>query len=108
MSDTKLPFRVLLSTAPRGKAQALARGLVESRLAACVNILPGAMSHYRWKGRLRRERESLLVIKTRASRIAALERWLKAHHPYDLPELLALPVAAGSVAYLGWLDQETR
>lgn len=101
-------YRIVLVTAPRGRlAQSLAKGLVEARLAACVNIIPSVVSHYRWKGRLHRDAESLLVIKTRASRLKDLERWVKAHHPYSLPELLALPLAGGSREYLRWLGEQT-
>lgn len=103
-----MSFRVVLVTAPPRKAQALAKGLVAARLAACVNVLPGLVSHYRWEGKARRDRESLLVIKTRAPKMRALERWVKAHHPYAVPEVLALPVAGGSKGYLSWLAGETR
>lgn len=98
----------MLVSAPRGRrADALARGMVEARLAACVSVVPAAVSHYRWKGRLRRDAEALLVIKTRAARLAALKRWIARRHPYEVPELLALPAAGGSAAYLAWLLQET-
>jgi periplasmic divalent cation tolerance protein len=101
--------RVVLVTAPRGrKAEALARGLVQARLAACVNIVPGLVSHYRWKGALRRDAECLLVIKTTAPRLKAAERWVRENHPYEVCEFLALPVAAGSKPYLDWLGAQVR
>lgn len=101
------PFRIVLITAPRGrKADALARGLVAARLAACVNVMPSVVSHYRWKGRLRKDAESLLIVKTKASRISALRRWIEENHPYEVPEVLALTVDAGSAAYLKWLGGE--
>ena len=97
-------FRVVLVSAPRGRrAEALARGLVEARLAACVNVIPGVVSHYRWEGKLRRGAECLLVIKTTSSLLKALERWVKAHHPNSVPEVIALGIAAGSRDYLRWL-----
>lgn len=100
-------FRVVLVTVPRGRrAQTLARGLVRTRLAACVNVIPGLVSHYRWKGRLHRDAECLLLIKTRASKLVALKRWVRGHHPYAVPELLALPVASGSSPYLAWLGEQ--
>lgn len=101
--------RVVLVTVPRGgKAESMAESLVESRLAACVNVLPGVVSIYRWKGRVHRDGESLLVIKTTVSRFKALERWIKAHHPYETPEVISLPVAAGSKGYLSWLSSSVR
>lgn len=97
-------WRVVLITAPRGKkAEALAKGLVEARLAGCVNVMPSIVSHYRWEGRLRRDAESLLLVKTSSAKLSALERWISAHHPYSVPEMIALPVVAGSKPYLGWL-----
>ncbi|MDD5303431.1 MAG: divalent-cation tolerance protein CutA [Elusimicrobia bacterium] len=97
-------FRVVLITAPRGKkAELLARGLVTERLAACVNVVPGVVSHYRWQGRLCRDAESLLLVKTSAAKLPALKRWIASHHPYTVPEALALKVEDGSKLYLQWL-----
>lgn len=95
-------------TAPRGKrAELLARGLVTERLAACVNMTP-VVSHYRWEGRLVRDGECLLVVKTSRSRLPALKRWVAAHHPYAVPEALALKVDDGAKPYLRWLAGELR
>ena len=97
-------FRVVLITSLRGrKAESLAKGLVEGRLAACVNVVPGVVSHYRWKGRLLRDKEALLVAKTTAAKLPSLKRWIAAHHPYAVPEVLALKVDDGSKPYLKWL-----
>ena len=102
-------FRVVLVTAPRGrKASLLARGIVSARLAACVNVIPGLVSHYRWEGKLQHDAECLLLIKTRAAKIPALKRWIAAKHPYSVPELLALPVADGAKSYLSWLAKASR
>lgn len=101
-------FRLVLVTAPPMKADALAQGLVEARLAACVNVVPGLLSHYRWEGKLHRDKESLLLIKTRASLLKKVEAWVKKNHPYTVPEVLALPVAGGSKDYLAWLTENTR
>lgn len=101
-------YRVVLVTAPPKKADVLAKGLVSARLAACVNVVPGLVSHYRWEGKVQRDRESLLVIKTRASLLKKVEGWVKKNHPYAVPEVLALPVAGGSRDYLGWLAASTR
>ncbi len=96
-------------TAPRGKkAETLARGLVAERLAGCVNILPSVVSHYRWEGRLRRDAESLLIVKTSASKLPALKRWIASHHPYAVPEMLALKVDDGAKPYLKWLAGELK
>ncbi len=97
-------FRVVLITSPRGrKADTLAKGLVAARLAACVNVVPGVVSHYRWKGRMLRDAECLLIAKTSAAKLPALKRWIASHHPYTVPEVLALKIADGSKPYLQWL-----
>ncbi len=99
---------VVLCTAPEAAvAERLARGVVEARLAACVNILPQIRSIYRWEGKVQDEAELLLVIKTRAEHFSELEAWLKQHHPYEVPEVLALPAIAVSSPYLAWLENET-
>jgi periplasmic divalent cation tolerance protein len=86
-------------------AERIARALVERRLAACVNVLPGVVSLYRWKGEVCRGEELLLVIKTRGERLPELHEALLALHPYELPELVALPIEAGHPPYLAWLDE---
>lgn len=97
---------VALSTVGSAEeADQLARALVERRLAACVNVVPGVVSHYRWQGELQRDEERLLVIKTRAERIEALRDALRELHPYELPELVAFEISAGSPEYLKWLDE---
>jgi periplasmic divalent cation tolerance protein len=98
---------VALSTAPASVARALARALVRERLCACVNVVPGVGSVYRWKGRIQEERESLLVMKLAAASLPALRRRLSALHPYELPELVALPVAGGLPVYLAWVERES-
>jgi periplasmic divalent cation tolerance protein len=86
-------------------AERIARALVERRLAACVNVLPGVVSVYRWKGELCRDQELLLIMKTRTERLPALREALVALHPYELPELVALPIESGHPPYLAWLDE---
>jgi periplasmic divalent cation tolerance protein len=99
---------VVLATAPNiGAASGLARTLIDERLAACVGILPGITSVFRWEGQTKTATENQLVIKTTAGRVDALISRLKALHPYDVPEILALPVAAGLPAYLQWVVAET-
>ncbi|UPT72667.1 MAG: divalent-cation tolerance protein CutA [Elusimicrobiota bacterium] len=101
-------FRVVLITAPRAKADKLAKGLVSARLAACVNVVPGVVSHYRWKGKLHKDAEALLIAKTMVSELPALKRWVEENHPYDVPEVLILPVEDGAASYLGWLAESLR
>lgn len=101
MSDDVL---VYLSTCPDADtARALAEALVSESLAACVNQVPGALSTYAWQGRLHSDPEVLLVIKTTASRFERLRVRLVALHPYDVPELVALPVVDGHAPYLDWV-----
>ena len=100
---------VVLVTAPSAEVAAgLARTLVQERLAACGNVLPEVRSIYRWDGQLREDAEALLVLKTTRDRLEALRDRVLALHPYQVPEVLALPVEAGSAAYLSWLASETR
>lgn len=89
-------------------AQAMARALVERRLAACVNMLPGVRSVYRWQGAVEQANEVTLLIKTTPERYAALEEAIKSGHPYDLPEIAATSVVAGLPAYLDWVAQESQ
>lgn len=98
---------VAFSTAGSAEeAEHIAHTLVGERLAACVNLLP-ATSIYRWRGVVERAPEVLLVIKTRQSRLASLSARLRAVHSYEVPELIAVPIAAGSSSYLAWLLEET-
>jgi periplasmic divalent cation tolerance protein len=95
---------VVLCTAPTAEVAAeLARALVEARLAACGNVLPGLRSIYRWRGAVEDEAEALLILKTPRDKFPALRDELVRRHPYQVPEVLALAVEAGSAAYLQWL-----
>ncbi|GAB3729748.1 divalent-cation tolerance protein CutA [Luteimonas pelagia] len=89
-------------------ADAIARALVEERLAACVNQLPGLRSVYRWEGRVECDDEVLLVAKTTSDRLEALTARVQALHPYELPEVIAVEVAGGLAAYLDWVAEQTR
>jgi len=99
---------VVLVTAPDPeKAAEIARVLVEERLAACGNVLSGLRSIYRWEGNVQDEREALLLLKTTRARFEALRARVLALHPYQVPEVIALPVEAGSAPYLAWIAAET-
>ena len=98
---------VLVTTPTPERAAEIARALVEERLAACGNVVPGLRSIYRWEGKLEDEAEALLVLKTTQARFEALKARVLALHPYAVPEVLALPVVAGSAPYLAWIAAET-
>jgi periplasmic divalent cation tolerance protein len=97
---------VLVTCGSLAEAKRVARSVVQARLAACVNILPGALtSIYRWKGNVETARERLLLIKTSRKRLAKLQAEVERLHSYEVPEFIALPVVAGSRAYLAWLEE---
>ena len=87
-------------------AETLASALVDNSLAACVNIVPGVTSIYQWQGERVKEQECTLLIKTREDIYPELEAFIQAQHPYELPEIIAVPVHMGSKGYLSWLDQQ--
>jgi len=98
---------VVLSTMPPALAERLAETLVGERLAACVNLVGPVRSIYRWEGAIHKDEELLAVIKTTAARADALIARLRELHPYQVPEILAVPVAQGLPAYLEWVRGET-
>jgi len=101
--------RLVLSTCPDAQtADRLATALVDERLAACVNVLPGVHSTYRWQGAVERGEEVLLLIKTTADRQDELVARLQALHPYELPEAVAVEATGGLAAYLDWVAEQTR
>jgi periplasmic divalent cation tolerance protein len=97
---------VLTTCGSAEEGETLARKLVESRMAACVNLIPQIRSFYRWQGKVEDATEWLLVVKTTRDKFEELRMILEAAHSYELPEVLALPVVAGSPTYLAWLDRE--
>jgi periplasmic divalent cation tolerance protein len=109
-AEPRLSERVVVLSAVAREEDALriAGALVERGLAACVNVVPGVVSIYRWKGAVQREAELMLVIKTRSERLSALKEALTELHPYDVPEALVLPVSDGLAPYLAWLDDAVR
>lgn len=99
------PLLVLCTCADEALAGHIARELVTAGVAACVNRLPGLTSVYRWRGQVIEEPEVLLIIKTLAGRLAELEVRVRSLHPYEVPEIIAVPVSAGSAPYLAWLAE---
>ncbi len=99
---------VLTNLPSREAAERLADDLVAKRVAACINILAPCRSVYRWKGGVQRDEEHPMLIKTTRDRYPLLEAAIRAGHPYELPEIIAVAVAAGLPAYLEWVEAETR
>ncbi|MBF0623031.1 MAG: divalent-cation tolerance protein CutA [Magnetococcales bacterium] len=100
---------IVFSTAPDSEsADSLARVLVEEQLAACVHVMPVGHSYYVWEGKMNRDQELGLIIKTHADQYKALQARLLVLHPYDVPEILAIPVSHGLPAYLNWLFESVK
>lgn len=105
MSDCTLTF---VTCSSQEEAEKIAEALVSEKLAACVNLLPGVTSIYYWEGKLCKESERLLVIKSVASRQDALQRRVRSLHSYVVPEVVTVPIAAGNPDYLRWVEECTR
>ena len=105
MTDALLVFTTLPNA---DKAAEVARALVEERLAACANLLPAVRSIYRWEGKIHDENEVLVLFKTRAETVERLKARILELHPYEVPEILCVPVESGYQAYLDWLSAQTR
>ncbi|MFG1480953.1 divalent cation tolerance protein CutA [Xanthobacter sp. V4C-4] len=103
-----MSLKIVYTTLPSAAAaEDIARALVEARLAACGNILPGHVSIYEWDGRLERTQEAVLLLKTTAAAAPALMAALKAAHPYEVPAILLLPVEAADAAFAAWVASQT-
>jgi periplasmic divalent cation tolerance protein len=103
------PVRLVLTTCPdEATARRIARALVEARLIACGNVVPGLTSIYRWRGAIEEAGECLLLMKAPLEKLAALAERMGALHPYEVPELLVLEVESGAGSYLAWVLEETR
>ncbi|MDR2588103.1 MAG: divalent-cation tolerance protein CutA, partial [Spirochaetales bacterium] len=96
-------FGLVIISAPKTHAEPLSLALVEKGAAACVQAISGVVSTYRWKGKIERDEEVLLLAKTRRSKLEEISLLLKALHPYEVPELVFLPITGGSQPYLDWL-----
>ena len=101
------PLVVFVTTDSAANAEYLAETLVQEKLAACVNVLPGIVSIYSWKDAVQRDSEVLMLVKTRRPLLEKLIARLQALHSYDVPEIIALPIVAGSESYLRWLTDVT-
>jgi periplasmic divalent cation tolerance protein len=99
---------VLITAGSQEEAERIAQALVSEMLAACVNVIPGITSVYRWQGEVQSDSEWLLVAKSCRDILADLTRRVQALHSYDVPEIIALPLAGGSEAYLRWLDGQVH
>ena len=98
---------VFITTGNRGEAEKIAGRILEEKLAACVNIVDDIESLYWWKGRIEKGVESLMIIKSRIEKLPELIRLVKKEHSYEVPEIIAVPILAGSPDYLKWLDEST-
>jgi periplasmic divalent cation tolerance protein len=98
-------YIVVLITVPPEKAEELAGEIISGKLGACVNIVPEVNSIYWWKGKIERDKESLLVVKTSAEKFRELKERVKNLHPYTVPEIIALPIVAGNEDYLEWIEE---
>ena len=101
MSDHRVIF---ITAGSKEEADKISRGLVEDKLAFCVNAIPGVQSTYFWEGKLNVDEEYLLIVKTKKDRYAALETWVKINHSYEVPEIISLPIEQGLPAYLSSID----
>jgi periplasmic divalent cation tolerance protein len=101
-------YLVLVTVPNRRTGEKLSKGLVGNRLAACVNVVPGLRSRYRWKGKVETAREELLLIKTTQAKLKKLTDWVRKNHPYTVCETIALPITAGNPAYLRWIEKEVQ
>ncbi len=101
-------FAIVFVTAPDLKvARVLTNAALKSKLIACANLIPKVESHYRWQGKIESSAETLMILKTPQSKLAALEKLILAKHPYDTPEFLVLPLSSGNKKYLEWLAQNS-
>ena len=97
-------YVLFITTGLKEEADKISRGLVEDKLAFCVNAIPGIQSTYYWEGKIHVDEEFLLIVKTRKDRYDALETWVKINHSYEVPEIIALPIERGLPAYLSGID----
>ena len=102
-----MPCMVYMTAADEDEARRIGRALVEEKLAACVNVIPGMRSIYRWRGEVHDDREVVVIAKTREALVEALVARVKELHSYDCPCVVALPIVAGNPDFLAWIEAET-
>ena len=98
---------IYVTAADGAAAKALGRALVAARLVACANVIEGMTPIFRWEGEVREDSEAVLIAKTRSSLVGEVTRFVKEHHDYDCPCVVALPITGGNPEFLGWIEQET-
>lgn len=108
MEEGRSEVVVFVTTSSVGEAERIGQVVVNSRLAACANILQGVRSIFRWNNKVNVESECLIIMKTTLDRFSDLEAAIRQHHSYSVPEIIALPIIAGSIPYLEWITGETR
>jgi periplasmic divalent cation tolerance protein len=108
MSSAKSYSIILVTTPDLKTARILAKAALTKRLIACANLIPKLESHYRWKGKIEKSSEVLMLLKTTSSKLSALEKLILAKHPYDTAEFIVLPVTRGSQRYLDWITNSVR
>ena len=101
----KMHIVIFITASGKKEARDIAAAIIKKKLAACVNIIDKIESVYRWKGKVERAKETLLIVKTKVSKMPAIIKAVKSIHSYDLPEIIALPITAGESRYLGWIDE---
>lgn len=102
-------FEIIFCTVPSNAiAKQISQELVSQRAAACCTILPAVQSVYRWKEEIEQTEEYLLIIKTHANNFSKVEKLIRANHPYEVPEIIAMPISQGTPAYLDWIQKETE
>jgi periplasmic divalent cation tolerance protein len=99
---------LFVTTNSMENATGLARGLVENQLVACVNIIPGVTSIYKWEGQMNQDSELILMLKTRTELVEQVTNWVKSNHPYTCPEVIALPIIGGNQGYLDFMVNSTK
>jgi len=106
---TNLEYSIAWITVPNQEvASSLSNVLLEGKLCACVNIIPGIQSKYHWKGEIQTDTELLLMIKTRTNLVQQIIECVKKNHPYEVPEVISVPIQAGNPAYLAWIGTSTE
>jgi len=108
MESTMTHVVVLIMTSSKHEAEEIGKALLESRLAACVNIVEPVRSLFRWQGAIERQEEALMLVKSRSDLLPSMIRIVKEMHSYTVPEVIALPILAGSSDYIGWVDESLR